>query len=774
MVKIALAGNPNSGKTTLFNVLTGSTAHVGNWPGVTVDKREGVYKKGAEPMDIVDLPGIYSLSPYTPEEVISRNFILEEKPDCVINIVDVTNLERNLYLTTQIMEIDVPVVVALNMMDALEKKGDKIDEVGLEARLGVPVVKISALRGEGLATLMERVYEECKKERRGTTVLESCDLRHLINDVRIALAGQSVEHPLFHAVKLVENDELEVAMHPQTVSMVEEFEKTFEHELFGADFEALIADARYKYISKNYSPLLVKSRKGIQETASDKADKILTNKWLGIPIFLVVLFAIFHLTFGEDFLWLSSIFSFPTIEELGLAENFGTALLACVYNGAVFAPGVILFNLMELLTGTVFGWIVAWLESLGTAEWAVALVGDGILSGIGSVLSFVPQIVFLLLLLSILEDSGYMARIAFILDRMFRRFGVSGRAFIPMIMGFGCSVPAMINTRTLADERERTLTIRVIPFFTCGAKLPILAAVAGGIVLAFGIGNADIITYSMYVIGLVIAVVSILLMRSTTQRGEVAPFIMELPPYHKPSGKGLAVLLWDKTKDYVKKVFTIILASTIIIWFLSSFGWDWKPCEIDDSILASIGKFVQPIFTPLGFGSQLASFGWVFAVAALMGLIAKENVVAAFLTMAGVILATFSQNPEILANSGILTPELVAQLELLIETGEFGEEGYEVVAMIAATGISWQALISFIVFNMSTIPCFAAVATAKKELGKGKFRWTLLFWIATSYTAGAMAYTMLAFPWTIALWAAVIALVVVGVVLFNKKSKKKV
>ena len=425
------------------------------------------------------------------------------------------------------------------------------------------------------------------------------------------------------------------------------------------------------------------------------------------------------------------------------------------------------------MTGTVFGWVSAWLESLGTAAWAVALVGDGILGGIGSVLSFVPQIVFLLLLLSILEDSGYMARIAFILDKIFRRFGVSGRAFIPMIMGFGCSVPAMINTRTLADERERTLTIRVIPFFTCGAKLPILAAVSGAIVMAFGIGNADIITYSMYVIGLVIAIVTILLMRSTTQRGEVAPFIMELPPYHKPSGKGLAVLVWDKTKDYVKKVFTVILASTIVIWFLSSFGWDWKMCEIDESILASLGKLVQPIFTPLGFGAQLSSFGWVFAVAALMGLIAKENVIAAFLTMASVILAAFSQNPEILANSGVLTPEILAELELLIETGEFGEDGYEVVAMIAASGVSWQALIAFIVFNMSTIPCFAAVATAKKELGKGKFRWTLLFWMVTSYVAGTIAYTVLSFPWTIVLWAAAATIVTVALIAVDKKRKKK-
>ena len=774
MIRFALAGNPNSGKTTLFNCLTGSTAHVGNWPGVTVDKREGTYKKCAEPISIVDLPGIYSLSPYSPEEVISRNYVLDEKPDCVINIVDATNLERNLYLTTQILEIDVPVVIALNMIDVVNKQGDKIDEKELEKRLGVPVVKISALRKEGLTELMEKAYEASKKPRKGKTVLEGCDLSHLIGDVRIALEGQGVENALFHAVKLVECDELEVEMHPKTLTMVEEFKKTFNDELFGADFEALVADARYKYISKNYSTLLTKKQKGVKVSKSDKVDKVLTNKWAGIPIFLVILFAIFHLTFSEDFLWIGSIFSLPSIEDLGLADNFGTALLACVYDGAIFSPGVILFNLMDLLTSTVFGWIGSGVEALGASEWVLGLVNDGILGGLGGVLSFVPQIVMLLLLLSILEDSGYMARVAFILDRIFRRFGVSGRAFIPMIMGFGCSIPAMINTRTLTDERERTLTIRAIPFFTCGAKLPILAAVANGIVMAFGFGNSDLITYSMYVVGLVIAVVTIVLMRSTTQRGEAAPFIMELPAYHAPSFKGLMIHLWDKTKHYVKKVFTIILASTILIWFLSNFGWDWKMCSIDESILASIGKFVQPIFTPLGFGSTLSAFGWVFAVAAVMGLIAKENVVAAFLTLAAVVVTAFNTDPTLLANSGLLSGEILAELEALIASGEFGEDGYEVVAMIAATGISWQALIAFIVFNMATIPCFAAVAAARGELGKGKkTTMTLLFWLATSYIAGTFTYTVLSWWWTAFIWAAVAAVVIAIIVWRNKAAKKK-
>lgn len=778
MKRFALAGNPNCGKTTLFNNLTGSTAHVGNWPGVTVDKKEGVYKKGAEPIAIIDLPGIYSLSPYTPEEVVSRNYILDEKPDCVINIVDATNLERNLYLTTQVMEMDVPMVIALNMIDMLDKQGDKIDAKELEKRLGVPVVKISALKNEGLKELMERAYQASESPRKGKTVLESCELSHLIGDVRIALEGQGIDNPLFHAIKLVENDEIEVEMHPKTVKMVDEFKATFDNKLFGTDFEALVADARYKYISKNYSPLMSKKEKGVKLSKSDKADRILTNRWAGIPIFLAILFAIFHLTFSENFLFLGRLINDDWVSLSGTSFEglFGSG-------EGLASPGVILFNLMDIFTSTISEWIMLGVEALTSTPWVLGLLGDGVLAGLSGVLSFVPQIVFLLLLLSILEDTGYMARVAFILDRIFRRFGVSGRAFIPMIMGFGCSIPAMVNTRTLADERERTLTIRAIPFFTCGAKVPILAAVSGAIVMAFGIGNADVITYSMYVIGMIVAVVTILLMRGTTQRGEIAPFIMELPSYHAPSFKGLMIHLWDKVKHYVKKVFTIILASTILIWFLSNFSWDWRMCEIQDSILASIGKFIQPIFTPLGFGSQIGALGWVFAVAAILGLIAKENVIAGFLTLATMIVAMLG-NPETLsqlANVGVLTPEVMEVLGELIASGEFGEEGYEVVAMIAATKIQWPGLISFIVFNMTTIPCFAAVAAAKGELGKGQIKWTILFWIATSFTVSAITYVLCTMFATWSLWSILVSVAVVilavasvlGIRAYNKKRDLK-
>ena len=761
MKRFALAGNPNCGKTTLFNSLTGATAHVGNWPGVTVDKRDGVYKKLSEPIAIIDLPGIYSLSPYTPEEVIARNYVLDEKPDCVINIVDATNLERNLYLTTQIMEIDVPMVVALNMMDAVEKAGDKIDEKELEKRLGVPVVKISALKEKGLSELMQKAYEESKTPRKGKTVLDSSVLSHLIGDVKIALNGQNVENPLFHSIKLIENDSIEIEMHKDTEKMVEDFKETFNDEVFGNDFEALVADARYKYISKNFAQVLVrKNKEKFSMTKSDKADKVLTHKIWGIPIFLVVLFFIFHCTFSEDFLYLGKIFSLPSLEELGIdAEEFGGKLLACLYDGGLKSFGVIIDGLWnDILVDYAFGWLISLIEESGMAEWSVGLLNDGIIEGLKAVLSFLPYILVLFLFFSVLEDSGYMARIAFILDRAFRKFGLSGRAFLPMIMGFGCSVPAMINTRTLADDKEKTATIRVIPFFSCGAKLPILTAVAGAIVAYFGIGNADVITYGMYLLGIVSAILAVLLLRNTSLKGDTPPFIMELPAYHTPQFKNLMAHLWDKAKHFIKKAFTIIVASTIVIWVLTHFSFSWgflNDEEINESILAQVSMLVQPLFTPLGFGSQLGKFGWVFVVAAVAGLIAKENVIATFATLAACLVAAGSIG--------------IAGLD--IES----EEGIDAVqAMIQATGITVPALIAFIAFNMTTIPCFAAVATAKAELGNKKtYNGTLVFWIVASFVVSAAVYTIGSWWWTAFIWAVAIAALVCVLVMKNKKDANK-
>ncbi len=864
MINFALAGNPNCGKTTLFNSLTGSTAHVGNWPGVTVDKKEGVYKKCAEPIAIIDLPGIYSLSPYTPEEVISRNYILDEKPDCIINVVDATNLERNLYLTTQLLEIDVPIVIALNMMDEVEKNGDRIDCDLLSKKLGVPVVSVSALKETGLDKLMQTAYEACKSPRKGTTVLEGGALAHLIKDCQIALEGQGVDNALFHAVKLTEMDELEVAMHPESAAMVEKFKNTFKDNTFGDDFEALVADSRYKYITHNYSAALAKNTKNGKEkmSKSDRIDKVLTHKIWGIPIFLVILFFVFHLTFTEDlfFLGAAGVFDHETTafvdaqltQEIGEDEfeegviyydQDGNEVEAVFYQGefvelatipyaydragnkitayydqsgneltslvdaegelvalydqngveytafytadghlanlvvdedgafadveyaseidafaaevtvntffgyeeSVYSPGVILFNTLDTFTGFLSACAS---QALRTAPaWVSGLLVDGILAGLFSVLSFLPQILLLFLFFSILEDSGYMARVAFILDRIFRRFGLSGRAFMPMIMGFGCSIPAMVNTRTLADQNERTATIRVIPFFSCSAKLPILTAIAGGIVTRFGLGNADLITYGMYLLGIVAAIVCVLLMRSTTMRGEVPPFIMELPAYHLPQAKNLMLHLWDKAKHFVKKAFTIILASTIVIWFISHFSWNWhylEDAQMNESILAGLGGLLQPIFTPLGFGSQLGAYGWVFVVAAVTGLIAKENVIATFGTLAACIANGFVANEAL--------------------------EGVDsVVTMIGATGITVPALIAFIAFNMLTIPCFAAVATAKAELpNKKSFNMTLLFWVCTSYITATMIYLIGSWWWTVFIFAALIAVAVILIVLYNK------
>ncbi len=749
MLRFALAGNPNSGKTTLFNALTGSTAHVGNWPGVTVDKKEGTYKKGAEPIDVIDLPGIYSLSPYTPEEVVARNFILEENPDCIVNIVDATNLERNLYLTTQLMEVDVPMVIALNMADVLEKKGDSIDVKSLEKRIGLPVVEISALKGKNIDLLMQKGVEAVAQKRAGVSVLKGSVLGSAIANAEIALKLKGVPAPLFHAIKLVEKDEIEVTNHPVEARAVEAFirENVCEKDGFCGDAEAEIADARYKYITKHFSTTLTRAKKPASDglTRSDKADKVLTHRWAGIPIFLVIMFAIFHATFSENFLFLGSI-----IPSFGAwCEEGGSAVKEIFFAGGLNSPGVILFNALAWLTDRCGELLSSGLAGIGANEVVNGLLVDGVWSGIAAVLSFLPQILVLFLFFSILEDTGYMARVAFMLDRIFRRFGVSGRAFMPMIMGFGCSVPAMMNTRTMPDEREREATLRVIPFFSCGAKMPILLAVSGAIVQSFGKGNADVITYSMYLLGIATALVSLLIMRTTTKRGEASPFIMELPTYHLPGFRNLMLHLWDKAKHFIHKAFTIILLSCVVVWFLSNFGWDWRFVgeeNMDQSILASLGKLVQPLFTPLGFGSQLGNNGWVFAVAAIMGLIAKEDVIAAFGALAACI-----GGGAVATESGVL----------------------EVAVMIEATGIGIAGLISFIAFNMLTIPCFAAVAAAKGESAHGKFRYTLLFWVITSYVVSTMVYTVGEWTWTLAIWGALALCCAVGIWLYNKKSEKK-
>ena len=769
MKRFALAGNPNCGKTTLFNSLTGSSAHVGNWPGVTVEKKDGTYKKLAEPISIIDLPGIYSLSPYTSEEVIARNYIIDEKPDCVINIVDATNLERNLYLTTQLLEIDVPMVVAINMMDILNKNGDVLDLDILQEKLGIPCIEVSALKEDNLDELMKAAYEASKQPRIGRSVFLNKDLVHLIGDVKIAFEGKGVDNPLFHAIKLIENDEVEVKMHGDLVKMVDEFKKTFNDDVFGDDIEAVIADSRYKYITAEFAKALTRRRRkddtDVISTQSDRIDRFLTHKVWGLLFFALVLFLLFHLTFSENFFFLGGIF-----------KNIAPSFEGSIYEGlfwsqnGINSPGVILYNFFDMSFSAIIDAAKGGLASaLGDGHWFTGFLCDGALTGLFAILGFLPQILLLFLFFSIMEDTGYMARVAFIFDKLFRKFGLSGRALIPMIMGFGCSVPAMINTRTLADDKEKIATVRVIPFFSCGAKLPILLGIAGAIAEVFNFSYVDLITYSMYVLGIFTAVVTVLIMRNTTLKGDSNPFIMELPAYHLPQFKALMIHLWDKAKHFVKKAFTIILASTIVVWFLTNFGWNWQMVDsVGDSILGSIGQLIQPIFTPLGFGAQLTAIGWVFAVAAITGLIAKENVIATFISLGAVAVACI--------NSGAVDPSV-------IEAIEADEDGITAtVAMIHATGITWQGCVSFIAFNMLTIPCFAACATARAELPKGKFKWTLLFWIATSYIGSAFIYCFLSMfsletlAWAIPVTVGLIVLAVAtgfGIHFYNKKQKAK-
>lgn len=739
-MKFALAGNPNCGKTTLFNTLTGSTAHVGNWPGVTVDKREGVYKKLSEQVSIVDLPGIYSLSPYTPEEIVSRNFIVDEKPECVINVIDATNLERNLYLTTQILEIDVPVVIALNMIDAVNKNGDKINTKELSNVLGVPVCEISALKGTGIKELMELAYKTAKTKRTGKTVLADSKVNGLVEEVKNLLVEKNVESPLFHAVKLIEADSEEVKSHKDLISLVDEKKAKVDTSDFDGDFEGLIADARYKYITKNFSKTVTKSKNNTGETKSDKIDKVLTHKIWGIPIFLVIMFVVFHFVFSEDLFGLNAIFNL-TISNKGLINFFtgmgydgmleevlgegGTA--ADVVLEGIPSLGVFLQSWMGFVTGSIIDLFNSFMPE-GT--WYTGLVVDGLLTGIDAIFSFLPQILLLFLFISILEDSGYMARVAFIMDRAFRKFGLSGKAFIPLLMGFGCSVPAMMSTKTLEDQKERDLTIRLTPFFSCGAKAPIWAMLATAVAGSF---LGDVFVFSIYLLGIVVAIISALIMKAFSKSSDVPPFIMELPAYHLPQVKNLLAHLWEKLKHFVYKASTIITASIILIWFLKSFRWNfWSGMlseeEIGESILASLGKVLQYVFYPCGW--SMGADGWKYTVASITGLIAKEDVVTTMATL------------------GL-------------------EEG--------TINLSNAAIYSFAAYNLFTFPCFAALATAKGESSKKGFLVTVLWWLGASYVISLVIYwigVLFQLGWYFGLLA-VVALVAVFVVLGKYVVKKR-
>ncbi len=737
-MKFALAGNPNCGKTTLFNSLTGATAHVGNWPGVTVDKKEGTYKKLEEPIHIIDLPGINWLSPYTPEEVVSRNFIVDEKPDCVINIVDATNLERNLYLTTQLLEIDVPIVIALNMMDSVKKSGDIIDTTKLSVTLGVPVCEISALKNEGIKELMEISYKAAQTKREAKTVLSQSNLKALIEVATDKLKAKNVESPLFHAIKLIEEDSLETSMHQDVLTEIDPIRQNYVKNEFDGDFEGMVADARYKYITLHFSKIIKKAAKNTNETTSDKIDKVLTHKFFSIPIFIVLMFIVFHLVFSEDLFFLNAIFGLE-IKNSGWINFFtGMGYDSMLLEGTnslegIPSLGVFLQSWMGWLTGSIIDLVSGWFEAGGVLDtWYAGLICDGLLTGIDAIFSFLPQILLLFLFISILEDSGYMARVAFIMDRAFRKFGLSGKAFIPLLMGFGCSVPAMMATKTFEDEKERDMTIRLAPFFSCGAKAPIWAMLATVVVGSF---LGDIFVFSIYILGIVVAILSALIIKAFSKQKEVPPFIMELPAYHMPQFKNLLAHLWEKLKHFLYKASTIITAAIIVIWFLSNFKWAFWQGMVDDiseSILADLGRVLQYVFYPLGWSWGVD--GWKYTVASITGLIAKEDVVA---TM-----------------------------------GQLGLEN-------GTINLSNAQIYAFAAYNLFTLPCFAAVATARSESTKKGFWVTLLWWLLASYVVSMVifwiGYSFELFWWLgLIIVLAIIGLIVgLGLTIIHKRKMNK-
>ncbi|MBU5420563.1 ferrous iron transport protein B [Acetanaerobacterium sp. MSJ-12] len=635
---LALAGNQNCGKTTLFNALTGANQHVGNFPGVTVEKKEGTIKRQKDAV-LVDLPGIYSLSPYTSEEVVTRDFILKENPLAIINIVDATNIERNLYLTLQLMELRIPMVIALNMMDEVRASGNSIDVPKLSEHLGLPVVPISASKKEGISDLLDEVRKVIKNPV-PPEKLDFCtgevhkaihSIAHIVED-----QAKAAGYPLrFAATKLVEGDK---PMHEALGVRGEEYHIVHHiiHQMernLGTDREAALADMRYSYIEKICTDCVIKHQETHEQIRSEKIDRLLTHKYLGIPIFFGIMFFIFWLTFGV----------------------IGEPLKGLLEEGIAAATAA-------------FGDL---LVRVGVSDWLRSLLIDGVCVGVGSVLSFLPIIVLLFFFLSILEDSGYMARVAFVMDKLLRKIGLSGRSFVPMLIGFGCSVPAIMATRTLASERDRKMTIVLTPFMSCSAKLPIYAMITA----AFFPKNGALVMISLYLTGILVAVLSGLLLKRTLFQGEPVPFVMELPAYRIPSAKSVALHMWEKAKDFIRKAFTIIFLAAIIIWFLQSFDWRLNAVQNSaDSILASIGSFIAPLFTPLGFGD------WRASTALITGITAKETVVSTLTVLTG-------------AQSG-------AQL-----------------GQILGTIFTPLSAFSFLAFTVLYMPCVAAFAAERRELG---------------------------------------------------------
>ena len=677
-IKIALAGNPNCGKTTLFNSLTGSNQYVGNWPGVTVEKKEGKLK-GHEDVIIQDLPGIYSLSPYTLEEVVARGYLVSEKPDAILNIIDGTNIERNLYLTTQLIELGIPVVMAVNMIDLVRKNGDKIDLHKLSRELGCAAVEISALKGEGCRQAAEQAVAAAKAARTGELPhVFTGSVEHAIAHIEESIQGKVDARFLrWYAVKLFERDEKvqeELALDKELLAHIEQHIADCEAEM-DDDAESIITNQRYAYISNVVSKSVKKKPRTENLTLSDKVDRVVTNRIFALPIFAVVMFLMYSLSMGKSIAdggWSIGTFATDWTNDVLFGEIVPNAL------GGL-------------------------LESIGIADWLYGLIMDGIVAGVGAVLGFVPQMLVLFFLLSILEDIGYMARVAFIMDRIFRKFGLSGKSFIPMLVGTGCGVPGVMASRTIENERDRRMTIMTTCFIPCGAKMPIIGLFAGAL-----FGGSTWVATSAYFIGFAAIVISgIILKKTKLFAGDPAPFVMELPAYHIPAWGNVLRATWERGWSFIKRAGTVILASTIILWFLQGFGFENGAFGMvedqDNSVLAAIAGCISWIFIPLGFGD------WRATVASISGLIAKENVVGTF---------------------GVLYHY----------AGELSDNGDEIWPEVAANFTAISAY-SFMIFNLLCAPCFAAMGAIKREMNNGK--WTAIaigYMCLLAYCAALVVY----------------------------------
>ena len=698
-IKIALAGNPNCGKTTLFNELTGSTQYVGNWPGVTVEKKEGKLK-GHNDVIIQDLPGIYSLSPYSMEEVVSRNYLVKDKPDVILNIIDGTNIERNLYLTTQLLEVGIPTVVAINMMDVVEKNGDKIDIDRLEKELKCKVVTMSALKGENVFEAAEACIAKAKEKIEECPHVFTGSVEHALAHIEESIQNDVDKNNIrWFAIKIFERDKdayKDVKINDSDLAHMEEHIKDCEKEM-DDDAESIITNQRYEYIQKLVDKTVVK-RKGKDElTTSDKIDKVLTNRVLALPIFAIIMFCVYYIAMGP----------------LG---TFLTDWTNDVLFGEIIPPA-----------------IEGFLDSANVAGWVKSLIIDGIVGGVGTVLGFVPQIAILFLLLSILEDSGYMARVAFIFDRIFRKFGLSGKSFIPMVIGTGCGVPAIMSCRTIEEEKDRRMTIILATFIPCAAKMEIVLLMTS----AFFGGNPLIAT-SMYFIGIAIVVVfGIILKKMKYFSGDPAPFVMELPQYHFPSVKGVLIHVWERVRGFMIKAGTIIFAACIVLWFLMNFNFKFELVELEESILKAIGEVIAPIFAPLGFGN------WQGAVASVSAEIAKE--------------------------------QATATLGMLAHAAS--EEEADVVTAIQNlfNGNMWTGL-SFMLFNIFNAPCLVAIATAFREQGEVKWGWfTFIFQMLIGYLIAMCTYNIGMFAtagvFTLATLVSFIVVAIILVLLFRPVKK---